>query len=394
MDGQGFPRTIPEFQARFPTEEACEAYLAECRWPSGFVCPACGSTKAWPIAARRLHECAKCSRQTSTTAGTILHRTRTDLRLWFLAAFLMITDKRGLSALSLKRQVGVKRYETAWMMLQKLRRATVNANRTMLRGEIEVDETWIGGEQKGLPGGRTRVGRRASLAVFAVEISAGRPLRLRVKLVPDDLAVSLVGFVEEIAEPGSTIITDGWKPYMSLTKAGFVHRRIVEGKGEGFVNSVPHAHIAMGNCKAWLIGTHKGVWPRHLPAYLDEFVFRYNRRHNLPLAFQTLLGLGVSRGPTAYETINGAQDIPKIVYTPSYKEAGRPGRKKPVPASAVAQTDGLAGVSEDHDFVTDPDNGRANKGDSIADLVADAIANPPELVTSRHGSRPLHVVVT
>lgn len=340
MDGRGFPRTIPEFQTRFPTEEACEAYLAECRWPSGFVCPSCGSTKAWPIASRRLHECAKCKRQTSTTAGTILHRTRTDLRLWFLAAFLMITDKRGLSALSLQRQIGVKRYETAWMMLQKLRRATVNANRSMLQGEIEVDETWIGGEQKGLPGGRTRVGRRASLAVFAVEIAEGRPVRLRVKLVPDDLAVSLVGFVKEIAEPGSTIITDGWKPYMSLTKAGFVHRRIVEGKGAGFVNSVPHAHVAMGNCKAWLIGTHKGVWPRHLAAYLDEFVFRYNRRHNLPLAFQTLLGLGVNRGPTAYETINGAQDLAKIIYTPSYKEAGRPGRTNPVPAIGITADGG------------------------------------------------------
>jgi transposase-like protein len=382
MDGRGFPRTIPEFQTRFPTEEACEAYLAECRWPSGFVCPSCGSTKAWPIASRRLHECAKCHRQTSTTAGTILHRTRTDLRLWFLAAFLMITDKRGLSALSLQRQIGVKRYETAWMMLQKLRRATVNANRSMLQGEIEVDETWIGGEQKGLPGGRTRVGRRASLAVFAVEIAEGRPVRLRVKLLPDDLAVSLVGFVKEIAEPGSTIITDGWKPYMSLTKAGFVHRRIVEGKGAGFVNSVPHAHVAMGNCKAWLIGTHKGVWPRHLAAYLDEFVFRYNRRHNLPLAFQTLLGLGVNRGPTAYETISGAHDLSKIIYTPSYKEAGRPGRKKPETGATVTDGDGLVEISEGDDFTINPNHGGADEGDLFSDLISVAIADTAELVAT------------
>jgi transposase-like protein/Zn ribbon nucleic-acid-binding protein len=323
-----FPQTLFEFSRRFPTEEACETYLAECRWPDGFRCPRCGHDRAWSLPARRLRECAACGYQTSTTAGTVLHRTRTDLRLWFLAAFLMATDKRGLSALSLQRQVGVRRYETAWVMLHKLRRATVNANRTMLRGTVEVDETWIGGEQKGLPGGRNREGRRAALAVFAVELSADRrPVRLRIKLVPDDLGETLVGFVKETVEPGATIITDGWKGYLGLTRAGYRHERIVEGRGRAFRDPVPHVHVAIGNAKAWLIGTHKGVWPRHLAVYLDEFVFRYNRRRNLGLAFRTLLGYGASRGPTTYGTINGAQDLPKIVYTPS-KKAKRAAAKR------------------------------------------------------------------
>jgi transposase-like protein len=312
-----FPKTLIEFSRRFPTEETCEAYLAELRWPKGFICPRCGHDKAWALPARRLRQCAKCDYQASTTAGTILHRTRTGLGLWFMAAFLMITDKRGLSALSLQRQIGVKRYETAWMMLHKLRRATVNANRSKLVGTVEVDEAWIGGEQKGLPGGRNRVGRAAALAVFAVELTGDVPQRLRVKLVPDDTADSLVGFIKEVVEPGSTIITDGWNSYRGLPREGYTHKRIVEGKGAAFINPVPHTHIAIGNCKAWLIGTHKGVWRRHLGAYLDEFVFRYNRRRNLALAFRTLLGYGASRGPTTYETINGAQDMPKIVFTPS-----------------------------------------------------------------------------
>ena len=136
----GFPRTLIEFQRRFSSEEACEAYLAECRWPDGFRCPRCAHDTAWVLSARRLSECAACGYQVSTTAGTILHRTRTPLVVWFWAAYLLITDKRGFSALALQRQLGVARYETAWMILHKLRRATVNANRTQLRGTVEVDE--------------------------------------------------------------------------------------------------------------------------------------------------------------------------------------------------------------------------------------------------------------
>jgi len=317
MDEQRFPRNFIEFGDRFPDDAACDAYLAQCRWPDGFICPGCGGDRAWTLAGRRTRECASCGLQTSTTAGTILHRTRTSLRLWFMATYFLVTDKRGLSALYLHHRIGVPRYETAWMMLHKLRRAMVNANRTKLSGEIEVDETWIGGEQRGLPGGRTRQGRAAALAVFAVELHDGKAVRLRIKLVPDDTSESLVGFVKEIAEPGSTIVTDGWPSYMALPAAGFVHRRIVEGSGKDFRNPVPHVHMAIGNCKAWLIGTHKGVWRRHLGAYLDEFVFRYNRRRNLGLAFRTLLGYGMGREATTYKTINGAQDMPKIIYTPS-----------------------------------------------------------------------------
>lgn len=249
-----FPRTVVEFQRRFPSEEACEAYLAECRWPDGFACPRCGHRKAWTHAARRLRECAACGYQVSTTAGTILHRTRTPLLTWFWAAFLMIIDKRGLSAL---------------------------------------------------------------------ELDAGLlPARLRARLVSDDTAVSLVGFVQEVVEVGSVIVTDGSPGYLALREAGFYHERIVEGDGAAFVNPVPHLHHTVGNLKSWLVGTHKGVSRDHLASYLDEFVFRHNRRTNLGAAFQTLLGLGTSREPTTYATITGAQDLPKITYAPSVKASG------------------------------------------------------------------------
>lgn len=323
----GFPKTLIEFQRRFSTEEACEAYLAQCRWPDGFSCPRCGHGTAWSLPTRRLRQCAACDYQVSTTAGTILHRTRTPLVVWFWAAFLMITDKRGYSALALQRQLGIARYETAWMILHKLRRATVNANRTKLQGVVEVDEVWIGGAQSGVVG-RQRHRRNASLAVLALEVSDGHPGRLRVRLVPDDSANSLVGFVSEVVEVGSTVITDGWRGYLALTEAGFIHERIIEGLGASFVNPVPNLHHTIGNLKAWLDGTHKGVSHQHLPAYLDEFVFRHNRRLNLAAAFQTLLGLGTARSPTTYEMITGAKDTPLVIYTPSQAETGKRKRRK------------------------------------------------------------------
>lgn len=169
MPRPSFPRTLLEFQTQFATEDACREYLATCRWPDGFVCPRCGHRQAYELDMPRLWQCAGCRYQASVTAGTILHRTKTPLTVWFWAAYLMTTDKRGLSALLLQRQLGLGNYETAWMMLHKFRRAMVNASREPLRGEVEVDDTWIGGTQAGLRGSRQLKGRKAALVVVAAE---------------------------------------------------------------------------------------------------------------------------------------------------------------------------------------------------------------------------------
>jgi hypothetical protein len=175
-----FPKTLRQFQSDFATEEACQQYLAACRWPDGFICPQCGHGRAYELVNHRRRQCAKCRHQVSLTSGTILHRTKTLLTCWFWAAYLMTTDKRGVSALMLQRQLGLSRYETAWMMLHKLRRAMVNTTREPLRGEVEVDDTWIGGEQAGLRGSRQLKNRRAALVLVAVEpirLCSGWPLR-------------------------------------------------------------------------------------------------------------------------------------------------------------------------------------------------------------------------
>jgi transposase-like protein len=303
---------LREFQSQFASELACQKYLAACRWPSGFVCPRCGNRRAYELVELRRWQCSGCRRQVSLTAGTILHNTKTPLTVWFWAAYLMTTDKRGLSALLLQRQLALRRYETAWMILHKFRRATVNLEREPLRGEVEVDDTWVGGTQAGLQGSRQLKGRKAALVLVAVEKRGRATGRARMAVVPDFRRTTLTAFLTENVARGSTIYTDGLKSFTGLWEAGFKHvprcqaLRIELRKGAKSV--LPLADRAIGNLQEWLIGTHHGVSRDQLQVYLDEFVFRHNRRRQPMAAFQTLLGFGTTRKPTSYQQIRYAAD--------------------------------------------------------------------------------------
>ena len=313
MPRPSFPKTLRQFQADFATEEACQQYLAACRWPDGFICPRCGHGRAYELVNQRRRQCAKCRHQVSLTSGTILHRTKTPLTCWFWAAYLMTTDKRGVSALLLQRQLGLSRYETAWMMLHKLRRAMVNTTREPLHGEVEVDDTWIGGEQAGLRGSRRLKNHRAALVLVAVEKRGKASGRVRMKVIPDFKAITIISFLKQNVTPGSTIDTDGLKSFAGLSEAGFKHvARIQPLRSElrkGAKSAVPLADRAIGNLQQWLIGTYHGVSKAQLQVYLDEFVFRHNRRKTPAAAFQSLLGLGTARRSTKYEQIRGARDL-------------------------------------------------------------------------------------
>jgi hypothetical protein len=151
-----FPRSLAEFQDRFATEADCRRYLLACRWPDGFRCPRCGGADAYELAERALLQCRACRHQTSATAGTVLHRTHVPLRLWFAAAYLITTHTPGFSAVQLQRQLDLARYETAWTMLRKLRRAMIRPERGRLSGVVEVDEAYVGGLEEGRRGGRRR----------------------------------------------------------------------------------------------------------------------------------------------------------------------------------------------------------------------------------------------
>jgi transposase-like protein len=218
-----FPKTLHEFQSKFDDEEACQQYLATCRWPEGFVCPGCGNRRAYELVKVRQWQCTSCRHQSSLTSGTILHNTKTPLTVWFWAAYLMTTDKRGVSALLLQQQLGLRRYETAWMMLHKFRRAMVNIAREPLRGEVEVDDTWVGGTQAGLRGSRQLKGRKAALVLVAVEKRGRATGRARMAVIPDFKSPTLIAFLKQNVAPGSTVYTDGLKTFTGLHEAGFNH---------------------------------------------------------------------------------------------------------------------------------------------------------------------------
>jgi transposase-like protein len=225
----------------------------------------------------------------------------------------MTTDKRGISALLLQRQLGLQRYETAWMMLHKLRRAMVNAAREPLRGEVEIDDTWIGGTQAGLRGSRQLKGRRAALVLVAVEKRGQASGRVRMAVIPDFKTTTFNDFIKQNVVPGSTICTDGLKSFSGLEENGYQHIARIQplrtDLRKGAKSAVPLADRAIGNLQQWLIGTYHGVSRAQLQVYLDEFVFRHNRRRLPMAAFQTLLGLGTGRAPTPYGLIKGAGDI-------------------------------------------------------------------------------------
>jgi hypothetical protein len=293
------PLSRTAFAKRFPDDRACANYLAAKRWPCGFVCPACGGLKGWELSGKKFTwECADCGRQTSVIAGTVMHRSKVPLSTWFMAVHLVSSHSNGISALQLQGQLGLGSYKTAWLMLHKLRRAMVDPGRFLLADLVEVDESEIPYRTKDDPvaggQGRSHVGKL--LVIGAVELSPeGQPRRIRLEPLADFTAISVGGFVARVAEPGAAVVSDGLASYRGLKDHR--HRAKVVGNMAAHV-VLPWIHRVFSNFKRWGLGTYHGLRKPHFRRYLDEFVFRCNRRQHVGAAFETLLGLA-SRLPHA-----------------------------------------------------------------------------------------------
>ena len=296
---KAYPTTLLEFEQWFRSEDACREYLIKLRWPDGFVCPKCGHRQAWRTRRGLLH-CGQCRKDTSVTAGTIFHRSHLPLRIWFRAMWHVVTQKSGISALGLQRVLGLRSYRAAWSCLHRLRKAMVRPNREQLAGKIEVDEIVVGGHVKG-SGGRMD-GNKCWVGV-AVEVRGDKIGRLRMAKLPDVRIPQLEAFVLQVAEPGSTIITDGRPAYTGLSRLGFTVIRLSTpyGRPKDEVNRVfPRVHRISALVKRWILGIHQGAVARkYVPAYLDEFVFRFNRRGspNRGMLFYRLAQQAVSSKP-------------------------------------------------------------------------------------------------
>ena len=293
----------------FPDVDACAAYLEQLRWPSGFICPACGGTAApWRQTRGRL-VCPVCRHHASVTAGTILDKTRTPLTTWFEAAWHVTTAKSGLSAKTLERTLGT-RYRVAWAMLQRFRVAMVRAERDRLSGDVEVDETLVGGVQHGGKRGR---GTAKSIVVIAVEIRQPKGFgRARMRHVPDASGASLLAFVCDVVAPGTVVRTDGWDGYNDLPKHGYTRQRTVLSSSDDPAHvCMPGVHRVASLLKRWILGTHQGsVTPSHLQSYLEEFTFRFNRRtsRSRGLVFRRLLEQAVVTGPVTEADVTHGYD--------------------------------------------------------------------------------------
>ena len=296
-----YPRTLLEFEKMFATEEACWDYLSRLRWPDGFRCFRCGHDKGFPLA-RGLFECSECGHQTSVTAGTIFQDTRKPLQMWFRAMWHVTNEKNGISAMSLQRLLGLTRYETAWTWLQKLRRAMVRPGRDRLSGVIEVDETFVGGEEEGVCGRQTE---SKALVIIAAQVDGTGIGRIRMRCIPDATSGSLLSFLQDAIEPGSTVVTDGWSGYAGLSSHGYKHEvKVLRGKNkDAAIRILPRVHRAVSLLKRWLLGTHQGaVSTEHLDYYLDEFTFRFNRRTSK------------SRGKLFYRLVQQAVQVDAVTY--------------------------------------------------------------------------------
>ena len=299
---EDYPRTLMEFESRFRTEEACLDYLARVRWPDGFVCPNCAGRKAWRTE-RSLFHCAECGRQASVTAGTVFQGTRKPLQVWFRAMWWVTSQKNGASAKGLQQSLGLASYQTAWTWLHKLRRAMVRPGRDRLSGLVEVDETYVGGREDAP--GRGAVNK--TLVAIAVE-KQGRQLgRIRMAVVADGTRDELCGFVQACVELGSTGRTDGWQGYRDLKNRGYTHDRILQQRSTQEPSELlPGVHRIASLLKRWLLGTHQGaVSAAHLPYYLDEFTFRFNRRKSKYRGklFYRLVEQAVAIEPTPYKNV-------------------------------------------------------------------------------------------
>jgi transposase-like protein len=303
------PPDLPTFLKQFGTDEACRDYLFRERWPDGFRCRACGHSEAWALTRRNIYECTACGQQHSLLKDTIFEQTKTGLATWFLAIYLVTSSKRGISAMELKRQLGLGSYQTAWSWLHKIRKAMLRPDRKPLAGRVEADETYLGAAKPGRPG-RGAAGK--ALVAGAVEAGRGKARgrrlgRLRLARLPDAKAKSLQGFLAANVAPPATVATDGWAGYSGLPAAGYDHEPVSLSASWGdAVLRLPAIHLVFSLAKRWLLGTHHGaVSTKHLPAYLDEYVYRFNRRtaKRLSHGFARLVEQAVQTRPSTYRAI-------------------------------------------------------------------------------------------
>jgi transposase-like protein len=297
-----YPKNLREFDRIFATEAACLVFLEQVRWGEGFQCQACGADKYWELSTG-LRRCQICRFKNSVKTGSIFESSRLTLKIWFYAIWWVTAQKTGVSALNLQKNLGLGSYRSAWLLLHKIRSAMIYADRSLLQGDVEVDEAFVGGVR---PGKRGRGAEGKQLIVIAAECSGLKRVgRVRIQRIPDASAKTLQAFITANVRKGATVHTDGWRSYNDVSSLGYKHRP----RKSATVNPdelLPRINIVTALLKRWLLGTlHGRLVPKHMDSYFEEFVFRFNRRTSKArgLLFQRVLENAVNIKPAPYQKI-------------------------------------------------------------------------------------------
>jgi transposase-like protein len=290
--------SLPDFFSAYGSEAQCAETLFKWRWPLGFVCPECGHGEGYTtIQTRGLLQCKHCRHQTSLTAGTVFAYSKLPLTTWFLALYLLTQQKNAISALELKRQLGVS-YATAWSLKHKLLQTMLerDANR-QLTGVIEVDDVYWGGECHGQTPGRGSPNKTPFLAALGKSLD-GHPLALRLDVVAGFRKRELTAWTEKFIHPDSIVLSDGLACFSGVAAAGVEHQPVVTGGGAASVEleDFRWLNTIVGNVNNALHGTYHKVSPQYLPRYLAEFCYRFNRRFDLA-AMLPRLGYAAAHTP-------------------------------------------------------------------------------------------------
>jgi len=292
--------SLQQFLSEFGNEDQCRRAVFCMRWPDGFCCPSCGHHSHCQLQSRPLIQCHRCHHQTSLTAGTVMAHTKLPLTQWFLAMYLLTQSKNGISAMELRRHLGV-RYPTAWLLKQKLMQAMRERDDdTPLSGAVQVDDAFWGGERHGGKRGRGAAGKTPFIAAVACATD-GRPLRMRMTPVKGFSSAAIEQWARTHLTTDSTVISDGLPCFRAIA-AVCPHQALVTGGGPASVE-IPEfnwVNTTLGNVKNALHGTYHAVRSRHLGRYLGAFAWRFNRRFNLERMVHRLAGAVCHTPPLPY----------------------------------------------------------------------------------------------
>jgi transposase-like protein len=298
---------LHEFLEDYGSEEQCREALYRLRWPSGYVCPHCGNTTGCEIKERKVYQCHQCHHQTSLTAGTIFHGTKLPLKAWFLAIYLLTQRKKSTSALQLSRELGVK-YDTAWRLKHKLMQVMLERVRQQsLAGRIEMDDAYLGGERAGKRG---RGSRNKIPFIAAVETTQdGRPLKVHLRRVTGFRKTEIARYAQASILPGSEVVSDGLHCFSGVTAAHCRHVPLITGSGRQAAQhpAFKWVNTLLGNVKNALLGTFHAIRGKHVPRYLAEFEYRFNRRFDLPAMIERLTFVGLRTPPMPYRLLRMAE---------------------------------------------------------------------------------------